>query len=77
MRKHQTSESLLVNLESSIDSHFFFSGPLLHTLCTAIIDLDEQTLSIIAGNPKNGDISHVFSISSKHKSLHDNNCIEA
>nr|AFK46065.1 unknown [Lotus japonicus] len=39
MWKHQPSESLLVNLESSIDSHFFFSGPLLHTLCTAIVDL--------------------------------------
>ncbi|KAJ1408238.1 Peptidase C45 [Sesbania bispinosa] len=45
----------------------YMTGPLLHTLCTAIIDLDEQTLSIIAGNPKKGDVSHVFSIP---KSLH-------
>ncbi|XP_057421841.1 uncharacterized protein LOC130715741 [Lotus japonicus] len=43
----------------------YMTGPLLHTLCTAIVDLDEQTLSIIAGNPKNGDVSHVFSISPK------------
>ncbi|TKY60691.1 hypothetical protein E2542_SST17790 [Spatholobus suberectus] len=29
----------------------YMTGPLLHTLCTAVIDLDEQTLSIIEGNP--------------------------
>ncbi|KAK7318149.1 hypothetical protein RJT34_02847 [Clitoria ternatea] len=50
----------------------YMTGPLLHTLCTAVIDLDEQTLSIIAGNPKEGDVSHVFSISpNKLKSCHD------
>ncbi|KAL9329987.1 hypothetical protein ACSQ67_004990 [Phaseolus vulgaris] len=41
----------------------YMTGPLLHTLCTALIDLDEQTLSIIEGNPKKGDVSYVFSIS--------------
>ncbi|KAK7399139.1 hypothetical protein VNO78_10315 [Psophocarpus tetragonolobus] len=41
----------------------YMTGPLLHTLCTALIDLDEQTLSIIKGNPQKGDVSHVFSIS--------------
>ncbi|CAJ1937327.1 unnamed protein product [Sphenostylis stenocarpa] len=41
----------------------YMTGPLLHTLCTALIDLDEQTLSIIEGNPEKGNISHVFSIS--------------
>ncbi|KAH1251530.1 hypothetical protein GmHk_05G014386 [Glycine max] len=40
----------------------YMTGPLLHTLCTALIDLDKQTLSIIEGNPKKGDVSHVFSI---------------
>ncbi|XP_014507632.1 uncharacterized protein LOC106767290 isoform X2 [Vigna radiata var. radiata] len=40
----------------------YMTGPLLHTLCTALIDLDEQTLSIIEGNPKKGAVSHVFSI---------------
>lgn len=41
----------------------YMTGPTLHTLCTAVIDLDEQTLSIIIGNPKNGEESHVFSMS--------------
>lgn len=41
-----------------------FSGPMLYTLCTALIDLDEQTLSIIQGNPKKNVISHVFSMPS-------------
>ncbi|WVZ22833.1 hypothetical protein V8G54_001377 [Vigna mungo] len=40
----------------------YMTGPLLHTLCTALIDLDEQTLSIIEGNPKKGAVSYVFSI---------------
>ncbi|GAV63530.1 AAT domain-containing protein [Cephalotus follicularis] len=43
----------------------YMRGPLLYTLCTAVIDLDEQTLMIIEGNPKNGETSHVFSMSSK------------
>ncbi|XP_020224039.1 uncharacterized protein LOC109806094 isoform X1 [Cajanus cajan] len=41
----------------------YMTGPLLYTLCTVVIDLDQQTLSIIEGNPKKGDFSHVFSIS--------------
>lgn len=41
----------------------YMTGPLLHTLCTAVIDLDEQTLSILSGNPRKGNVSHVFSIS--------------
>ncbi|KHN16767.1 hypothetical protein glysoja_002864 [Glycine soja] len=41
----------------------YTTGPLLHTLCTALIDLDKQTLSIIEWNPKKGDVSHVCSIS--------------
>ncbi|CAI0444644.1 unnamed protein product [Linum tenue] len=47
-------------------SHSFalIPGPTLYTLCTAIIDIDQQTLSIIKGNPKHGEISHVFSVSS-------------
>ncbi|XP_016189434.1 uncharacterized protein LOC107630730 isoform X1 [Arachis ipaensis] len=44
----------------------YMTGPLLHTLCTAVIDLDEQTLSIIEGNPKKRDVSHVFSIKRCH-----------
>jgi hypothetical protein len=42
-----------------------FSGPILCTPCTAVIDLDEQTLSIIEGNPKKVEASHIFTMSSK------------
>ncbi|KAK7853739.1 hypothetical protein CFP56_034802 [Quercus suber] len=42
-----------------------FSGPIVHTLCTAVINLDEQILSIIEGDPKEGEVSHVFTMSSK------------
>ncbi|KAK3005228.1 hypothetical protein RJ639_016989 [Escallonia herrerae] len=40
----------------------YITGPLLYTLCTAVINLDEQTLSIVEGNPKEGETSHVFSM---------------
>ncbi|KAK2966467.1 hypothetical protein RJ640_018996 [Escallonia rubra] len=40
----------------------YMTGPLLYTLCTAVINLDEQTLSIVEGNPKEGETSHVFSM---------------
>ncbi|XP_042503689.1 uncharacterized protein LOC122080879 [Macadamia integrifolia] len=43
----------------------YMTGPTLYTLCTALIDLDEQTLSIIQGNPKKGEVSHAFAMSSK------------
>nr|GMC78804.1 Acyl-coenzyme A:6-aminopenicillanic-acid-acyltransferase [Ipomoea batatas] len=41
----------------------YMTGPLLHTLCTAVIDVDERTLSIIQGNPKKNAASYVFSMS--------------
>ncbi|XP_045826347.1 uncharacterized protein LOC123918367 [Trifolium pratense] len=52
----------------------YMTGPSLHTLCTAVIDLDEQTLSIIEGNPKKGDVSIVFPLSPKKliNGHHDN-----
>ncbi|XP_024173490.1 uncharacterized protein LOC112179327 [Rosa chinensis] len=43
----------------------YMTGPTLYTLCTAVIDLDEQTLSIVEGNPKKGEISHIFSTCSE------------
>ncbi|KAG2680963.1 hypothetical protein I3843_11G123500 [Carya illinoinensis] len=43
----------------------YMTGPTLYTLCTAVIDLDEQTLSIIEGNPKEEEVSHVFIMSAK------------
>ncbi|KAJ0049002.1 hypothetical protein Pint_15050 [Pistacia integerrima] len=43
----------------------YMIGPTLYTLCTAVINLDEQILTIIEGNPKKGEVSHVFSMSSE------------
>ncbi|XP_027342350.1 uncharacterized protein LOC113855084 [Abrus precatorius] len=59
--------SLLGDMEDK-NYPIYMTGPLLHTLCTTVIDLDKQTLSIIAGNPKEDDVSHVFSISPTQKS---------
>ncbi|KAJ8768567.1 hypothetical protein K2173_022678 [Erythroxylum novogranatense] len=42
----------------------YMTGPTLCTLCTTIIDLDNQTMSVMEGNPKNGEYSYVFSMSS-------------
>ncbi|KAK3434274.1 hypothetical protein EUGRSUZ_D01784 [Eucalyptus grandis] len=41
----------------------YISGPTLYRQCTALVDRDEQTLSIIKGNPKKGEVSHIFSLS--------------
>uniref|UniRef100_A0A6M2F9E6 Peptidase C45 hydrolase domain-containing protein n=1 Tax=Populus davidiana TaxID=266767 RepID=A0A6M2F9E6_9ROSI len=46
----------------------YMTGPTLYTLCTAMIDLDDKTLSIIEGNPKNGKVAYIFSMSSKELS---------
>ncbi|CAK9326153.1 unnamed protein product [Citrullus colocynthis] len=45
----------------------YMKGPKLYTMCSVLIDLDEQTLSIFQGNPKNKEISHVFSLSELKK----------
>ncbi|KAI4315495.1 hypothetical protein L6164_028295 [Bauhinia variegata] len=62
----ESKEDFLSLLGDTDDKKYpiYTTGPLLYTLCTAVIDLDEQTLSIIEGNPKRGVASHVFSISS-------------
>ncbi|XP_024032765.1 uncharacterized protein LOC21410717, partial [Morus notabilis] len=62
-----TKEEFLAILGDSEDSKYpiYMSGPTLYTLCTAVIDVDEQTLSIIQGNPQKGKVSHVFNMSSK------------
>ncbi|KAH6763305.1 hypothetical protein C2S52_020738 [Perilla frutescens var. hirtella] len=41
----------------------YMTGPLLHTLCTVVIDLDGKTISIIEGNPKEREASFVFPMS--------------
>ncbi|XP_038724552.1 uncharacterized protein LOC120016050 [Tripterygium wilfordii] len=60
-----SKDEILSILGDTEDTRYpiYMTGPMLHTLCTAIIDLDEQTLSIIEGNPKKGEVSHVFSVS--------------
>ncbi|CAL0312607.1 unnamed protein product [Lupinus luteus] len=72
----KTSKEDFLSLLGDFDDKkypIYMTGPLLHTLCTAVIDLDEQTLSIIAGNPKKRQVIHIFSISPKElKSNHDN-----
>ncbi|XWS61679.1 hypothetical protein CRYUN_Cryun07bG0146700 [Craigia yunnanensis] len=54
----------------------YMTGPTLYTLCTAVIDLDEKTLTIVEGNPKKGKVSHVFSMSSKDLKCNLVNCAE-
>lgn len=41
----------------------YMTGPVLYTLCTTIIDLDEKTLSIIEGNPRIGVLHYIFPMS--------------
>ncbi|XP_027081575.1 uncharacterized protein LOC113781580 isoform X1 [Coffea eugenioides] len=41
----------------------YMTGPVLYTLCTVLIDLDDNTLSITEGNPKQREPSYVFSMS--------------
>lgn len=38
------------------DYPIYMTGPMLHTLCTALIDLDDKTLSIFQGNPKKREV---------------------
>ncbi|KAK1275855.1 hypothetical protein QJS04_geneDACA011130 [Acorus gramineus] len=57
------SEAEILSILGDTDNEkypIYMSGPTLYTLCTALIDLDKQTLSIIEGNPKNGEVSHLL-----------------
>ncbi|KAK9103795.1 hypothetical protein Sjap_021049 [Stephania japonica] len=65
--KKETKTDFLSLLGDTSDKKYpiYMSGPTLHTLCTVLIDLDEQTISIIQGNPKKGKATHVFPMSSK------------
>ncbi|XP_068308875.1 uncharacterized protein [Pyrus communis] len=61
---HKRSKDNFLSLLGDTDDPkypIYMIGPLLYTLCTAVIDLDEQTLSIVEGNPRKGKISHIFS----------------
>ncbi|KAL3844524.1 hypothetical protein ACJIZ3_001927 [Penstemon smallii] len=54
--------SLLGDENKAAKYPIYMTGPLLYTLCTAVIDLDEKTLSIIEGNPKERKSTYVFSM---------------
>ncbi|KAJ8645990.1 hypothetical protein MRB53_007738 [Persea americana] len=60
----QSKEEILSLLGDSADEKYpiYMQGPTLYTLCTALIDLDKQTLSIYQGNPSKKVVSHVLPI---------------
>ncbi|WOL09309.1 hypothetical protein Cni_G18062 [Canna indica] len=60
----QSKSSILSILGDSADEKYpiYMTGPTLYTLCTVFIDVDEKTISIFQGNPKNGNVSFVFPI---------------
>ncbi|XP_062074483.1 uncharacterized protein LOC133778540 [Humulus lupulus] len=62
-----TTEEILAVLGDSEDPKYpiYMTGPTLYTLCTAVIDVDQQTLSIIQGNPHKREVSHIFDLSSR------------
>ncbi|KAF4354793.1 hypothetical protein F8388_017997 [Cannabis sativa] len=66
-----TKEEILAVLGDSEDPKYpiYMTGPTLYTLCTAVIDIDRQTLSIIQGNPHKNEVSHIFDLSSRDLKL--------
>ncbi|KAF6172954.1 hypothetical protein GIB67_006330 [Kingdonia uniflora] len=62
----QSKTDFLRVLGDTEDEKFpiYMKGPTLYTLCTAVIDLDEQTVSIIQGNPGNREVCHIFPMTS-------------
>ncbi|CAO2161617.1 unnamed protein product [Urochloa humidicola] len=57
-----SKETALSLLGDTADDKYpiYMTGPTLHTLCTVLVDLDEKTMTIYRGNPKNGDITLVL-----------------
>ncbi|XP_008793986.2 acyl-coenzyme A:6-aminopenicillanic-acid-acyltransferase 40 kDa form-like [Phoenix dactylifera] len=49
-------------LGDSVDKKYpiYMTGPTLYTLCTALIDLDEQTITIYEGNPEKEIVSYAL-----------------
>ncbi|CAO2205122.1 unnamed protein product [Urochloa humidicola] len=60
-----SKETALSLLGDTADDEYpiYMTGPTLHTLCTVLFDLDEETMTIYRGNPKNGDIALVLPMS--------------
>lgn len=57
-----TKEKALSLLGDTVDDKYpiYMTGPTLYTLCTVLVDLDEATMTIYKGNPKNRDAVRVF-----------------
>ncbi|CBI34429.3 unnamed protein product, partial [Vitis vinifera] len=64
----QSKDDFLLLLGDSEDAKYpiYMTGS---TLCTEVLDLDKQAPSVIEGNLKKGEISHVFSISLKESKM--------
>ncbi|CAL9101849.1 unnamed protein product [Musa textilis] len=60
----ESKSAVLSILGDSADEKYpiYMTGPTLYTLCTALIDVDERTVSILQCNPKKGDVSYVLPI---------------
>ncbi|XP_076883214.1 uncharacterized protein LOC143531915 [Bidens hawaiensis] len=60
----KSKQDLISLLGDTCDHKYpiFMQGPTLYTLCTAVIDLDERTLSITEANPRKGEVSYVFNM---------------
>ncbi|MQL75163.1 hypothetical protein Taro_007519 [Colocasia esculenta] len=60
----KSEDDMLRLLGDSADDKYpiYMTGPTLYTLCTVLINLDERTLTILQGNPKCGEVSHVFEL---------------
>ncbi|XP_071702319.1 uncharacterized protein [Rutidosis leptorrhynchoides] len=60
----ESKDDLVSLLGDTSDKKYpiFMQGPVLYTLCTAVIDLDERTLTITESNPREGKVSHVLTM---------------
>ncbi|RCV23573.1 hypothetical protein SETIT_5G017400v2 [Setaria italica] len=60
-----SKETALSLLGDTADDKYpiYMTGPTLHTLCTVLVDLDEEKMTIYRGNPKNGDVALVLPMS--------------
>ncbi|XP_051223771.1 uncharacterized protein [Lolium perenne] len=56
-----SKENALSVLGDTADEKYpiFMTGPTLYTLCTVMVDLDEETMAIYRGNPKNTNVVRV------------------
>ncbi|TVU22931.1 hypothetical protein EJB05_32652, partial [Eragrostis curvula] len=59
-----SKETALSLLGDTADDKYpiYMTGPTLYTLCTVLVDLDEETMTIYRGNPKNRDADLVLPI---------------